>query len=578
MRIFSYLYKRLRSAFFSRSQRVVNNLDTIFGEDKTPAVDPNQGTSFWTVTNNSRLKQRIIYLTLLAVVIGVIFIVQLWQLQVRQGAALAIESVQNTLSQTLLFPERGTITDRTGTSLAWNTATTSKNFSTRSYATSSGFGHLLGYVTYPKQDDNGNFFQQRTEGKAGAEYYFQEELSGAVGTKVSESNALGGVVSESVVDLPEDGDDIQLSIDAVVQEKLFSLIERTARERRFAAGASVIMEIDTGKILAATDYPEYNPNALAGGKDGYIQELQADYSEPFLNRVSAGRYTPGSVIKPFMAVAALAEGVITPQTTIVSTGALRVENPYQPGTYSIFPDWKEHGPVTVRDALAVSSNEFFYQIGGGHKSQPGLGIDNIAAYSRAFGLGEETGVIGLPEVEGVIPTPAWKRANFNDDIWRLGDTYNTAIGQYGYQVTPLSMVRAVAGIASGGQLPTPTVLADAPAVVEPVARSIDFDSYQVVREGMRQAVTDGTAGGLKVDYVSIAAKTGTAELGGKDSGLNSWVIGFWPYDEPRYAFTVVMADGPRSNVVGGVYVMRRLLDWLHRQEPNYLTAQPKSNQ
>lgn len=570
MNFFSYLHRKLLELFSGRQSPIITDLSTVFGERKTPVTDPNRGTTFWTAGGH-RLKKRFFYLVLIAVIVAGVFIAKLWQLQLEQGQALAIESVQNTLSQTPLFTQRGTILDRNNKKLAWNVATSTHSYPLRSYATSSGIGHVLGYVSYPQKDSSGVFYRQQTVGQAGIEGNFQGMLAGQAGTKIIESNALGKTISESVIDRPQPGDDLQLSIDVNVQEQLHSLIERTAQERGFTAGAGVIMDVESGELLAATDYPEYDPQALTSGQSDYITQLTAEASQPFLNRISAGRFTPGSIIKPFVAVAALAEEVISPQTTIVSTGALRVENPYQPGTYSIFPDWKEHGPVAVRDALAFSSNEFFYQIGGGYKDQPGLGISRIADYSHAFGLGEETGIKGMTEVAGVIPTPEWKQANFQDDIWRLGDTYHTAIGQYGYQVTPLAMTRATAALATSGQLPTPTLVANNQTATETVAKNIDSSNYQVVREGMRRAVTKGTAGGLDVDYLSVAAKTGTAELGGDETGLNSWVIGFFPYEDPQYAFTVVMANGPRSNTVGGVYVMRQLLDWMQRNNSQYFT-------
>lgn len=575
MTYFQHIYKKVKSFFGSDRSSVKPNLDAVFGEKKVPTADPDRGTVFWTSASNERTRQRIIYLSLIAVLVTIVFIIQLWGLQVKQGEAFAIESVRNTLSQTPLFAERGGITDRDGDDLAWNTATDTRPYFLRSYATSTGFGHLLGYVKYPARDNNNNFYRTEIQGEAGLESHYQNILAGSPGTKIVESSALGQSISESVIDVPRSGDDLRLSIDADVQAQLYSLIEETANDRGFSGGAGVIMEVETGKILAATAYPEYSPAALTDGASGYVQNLIADQSQPFLNRVSSGRYTPGSVVKPFIAVAALAEDVISPNRQILSRGVLRVENPYQPGSYSLFPDWKEHGLVDMREALAVSSNEYFYQIGGGYQDQPGLGITKIAEYSRAFGLGERTGIEGMSEVGGVIPTPEWKLENFGDDIWRLGDTYNTAIGQYGYQVSALQMVRAISGIATSGELPKPTLRLDALPQKTSVAKDISPSDYQVVREGMRRAVTDGTAGGLDVDYVEVAAKTGTAELGGTESGLNSWIVGFYPFDDPKYAFTVVMANGPRSNVVGGVYVMRRLLDWMNIYQPQYVTGQSR---
>lgn len=570
MNFLAFLYHKLSGWFSQKNSRISTDLSIIFGEEDTPVTDPNRGTTFWTASRGGRLQKRFGFLVGVTAIVALVFFYQLWQLQVVEGQALAIESQQNTLSQTPLFAQRGVIVDRNGDRLAWNTSSSTDPFPLRSYATSSGFGHLLGYINYPQQDRKGIFYEYETKGQDGVEKHFQDILVGQVGTKIVETNALGKAVSESIVRQPRSGSDIRLSVDADVQEKLFELIKSTAEERGFVAGAGVIIDVHTGEVIAATNYPEYSSAELTAGNADYVNNLLTAEGEPFLNRVSAGRFTPGSAVKPFIALAALAEEVISPWSTIVSTGVLRVENPYQPGTYSLFPDWKEHGRVDIRDALAVSSNEFFYQIGGGYKSQPGLGISKIAEYSHAFNLASETGIKGMSEVTGVIPTPAWKEANFADDIWRLGDTYHTAIGQYGYQVTPLAMVRAVAGLATDGKLPVPTLLADGRRDSESVSKRIPVAEYQVVREGMRQAVTDGTAKGLYVDYVKVAAKTGTAELGGTETGLNSWIIGFWPYEDPQYAFTVVMADGPRSNTVGGVYVMRRLLDWMHLSYPLYL--------
>ncbi len=577
MSIFEYI-KDVKKRFGSQDKAVSTaKFESVFVDEQAPVKDPSRGTVFWTSANGKRLQNRIIMLGVVTFLVAIVFVGQLWRLQVTQGQAMAIEGEHNTLSQTPVFARRGAITDRQGKQLAWSESTSSKRYFTRSYATSTaGLGHLLGHVSYPKRDDNGNFYRTEVEGQEGVEASLQDRLAADTGAKIVETNALGEVTSESTVANPQAGDNIELTVDAGVQQKLFSLIKETATDRGFAGGAGVLMDVHSGELLAATSYPEFDPAKLTDGERGYVKSLTKNNTRPFLNRVSAGRFTPGSIVKPFMALAALEEGVITPRTEIVSTGQLRIENPYEEDTYTIFEDWDAHGAVNMREALAVSSNVYFYQIGGGHEDQPGLGIDNISRYSHAFGLGEETGIEEFSEEEGVIPTPEWKRANFDGEPWRLGDTYNTAIGQYGYQVTPLQMVRAVSGIATDGILPKPVLQRDAQTQQESVSESINSEHYQVVREGMRRAVTDGTASGLDAGFVEIAAKTGTAELGGKEAGVNSWVIGFFPYDNPRFAFTVVMADGPRSNVIGGVYVMRRLVNWMQQNRSSYL--QPASSE
>jgi penicillin-binding protein 2 len=170
--------------------------------------------------------------------------------------------------------------------------------------------------------------------------------------------------------------------------------------------------------------------------------------------MTEGVYTPGSIVKPFLALAALHEGVITPEKVIYTTGELKIPNPYNPTNFTIFKDNADHGAVDMRKALEVSSNVYFYQISGGFGDQRGIGIANIEKYMKLFGVGSKTGINASDEIDGTIPSIAWKEKRFPGDPWRIGDTYNTSIGQYGFQVTPIQMLRAVAGLAARGTLVT----------------------------------------------------------------------------------------------------------------------------
>ena len=320
-----------------------------------------------------------------------------------------------------------------------------------------------------------------------------------------------------------------------------------------------------------TSYPEYDPETMMSGDEEEIKQYATDTRTPYLNRTLAGQYTPGSIVKPFMALAALTEGIVRPETTFLSTGALRLANPYQPGQFSVFTDWRAHGLVDLRRALAVSSNVYFYYIGGGFGGQEGLGITRINEYMRMFGFGMPTNIALEGELTGIIPSPEWKEENFpNDPDWRIGDTYNTSIGQYGFQVTPLQMVRAVAAIANGGLLLTPRIETKH---TQYGARQLPIpeEHFRVVRAGMRDAAHEGTARGLDVPYMHVAGKTGTAEVGVAKQYVNSWVVGFFPYENPRYAFAVLMEHGPVKNLIGGTYVMRQFFDWMHLHTPEYVT-------
>ena len=171
---------------------------------------------------------------------------------------------------------------------------------------------------------------------------------------------------------------------------------------------------------------------------------------------------------------------------------------------------------------------------------------------------------------GVIPTPEWKAANFKDGTWRLGDTYHTSIGQYGFLISPIQMARAVSAIANSGTVVEPKLLAEEETVTSKID-SITPYAWKVVKEGMRLAVTspDGTAKAVNMDAVTAAGKTGTAEIDEGKIKVNSWIIGFFPYENPRYVFTVMMEKGPRSNTIGASYVMKSVMEWMAVYKSQY---------
>lgn len=506
--------------------------------------------------------------------VGVLFLSRLWHLQIAEGAAYTALSEQNRLRQTVIFPERGLILDRTGRELAWNEPNPNEPFPLRKYSTLSGLSHAVGYAKEPARDASGNYYQDRFIGETGVEQIFDDNLAGKNGTKIVETNARGVVMSESVSEPPVEGESITLSLDGAVSDKLYDEIKGLAERSGFTGGAGAIMDVHTGELIALTSYPEYDANVLATGNDKTaISRYLSDPQNPFLNRAVAGLYAPGSTIKPYIALAALEENIISPDKQILSTGSISIPNPFLPGAQSVFRDWKAHGWVDMYHALAVSSDVYFYVVGGGFKDQKGIGIDNIKKYTNLFGFGHKSGIAGFAEPAGVIPDPAWKEANFEDGQWRIGDTYHTAIGQYGFQVTVLQEVRATASLANDGTLPVPSLIkggSGEKGVELPFAKK----NLAIVRQGMRLGVREGITSGLNFPYVTIAAKSGTAEIGTtKKHYVNSWITGFFPYENPRYAFVVVMEKGPITNTVGALYVMRQTIDWMHVYTPEYLTAE-----
>jgi penicillin-binding protein 2 len=514
-------------------------------------------------------KKNIVFLGVFFVFIFLIFGGKLIYLQITNGDVYRKRSDNNILEKINIFTDRGIIYDRNKKELAWNTKM-SDSYSTaiRSYI-SPGFSHVLGYVSYPAKDSKGNYWKSDFTGKDGLEKQYNDILKGQNGSKIIEVNALGEIYSENIINSPKRGGDLHTSIDSRIQKELFNLIANLSTTNNFAGGAGMIMDINNGEILTATSYPEYNSEVLSLGKDTTkIKTYITDKRKFFLDKNVSGLYTPGSIMKPFFALGALNENLISPSKKILSTGSISIPNPFFPGQKSVFTDWKAHGWTDMGQALAVSSDVYFYSIGGGFGDQKGLGITNLEKYTRLFEIGTKTGVDLPDEKSGTIPNPQWKLENFKGDIWRIGDTYHSSIGQYGFQVTPIEMTRATASIANNGKLVTPHfLLNDTEKKISTI--NLKQEHFDIVKDGMRQAVSYGTAVALNVPYVKVAAKTGTAQLGVKKDKVNSWVVGFFPYENPKYAFTIMMEAGPASGSVGASSIMRQLLDWMSTNTPEY---------
>lgn len=503
---------------------------------------------------------------------------RLFSMQVLNGSVYAKQADSNHLKRIPLFALRGTISDRNGKLLAWNTlgqyiykeGTTTEekaaidDIPVREYIKTPGFSHLLGYVSYPKRDQSGIFWQDDYIGKDGVEKQYQTLLQGTKGERIIAINALHEIEAENVVIYPVHGENLKLTIDKDVQAKLYQEIEALAHKASFVSGAGVIMNVRTGEILAITSYPEYNNNLMTNAEsDEDDKQINADLKDKrniFLNRGVGGLFTPGSTVKPFIALAALMEKIITPEKTIYSSGQLVIKNKYG-GPDSIFRDWKAHGYTDMRKAIEESSDEYFYQVGGGFENQKGLGIERINKYSRFFGFATTTGIDLPGEEYGVIPSPEWKRKVFNED-WLLGDTYHTSIGQYGFQLTPLELVRAVSAIANGGYLVTPHVRDG--ITTSSSSLHLSEEDLKVIRDGMHLVVhgSGGTASVLQIDGVDVAAKSGTAELGITKQLVNSLISGYFPYDNPRYAFVIVMEKGDRHNPYGAVFAAKETIEWM----------------
>ncbi len=589
--------KLLQRLFCGSNSREIEPDEIFLDSSNLPQFDKNQfeGRIEKPIDKNTKS-----FVVVIFVFIIILYIIRVFLLQIYDGESFAYLSENNRLRHSIIFAERGVLYDRNGEELVWNEVGDSSqgivstdrsssqgivstdqvveqekiyiedkegSFALRVYSDRDGLAHILGYVGYPLKDSSGNYYQDEFLAKDGAELFFDNRLSGVNGLEIEEIDALQEIKSKNTIRPPEDGQNITLSIDSRLNEALYRFLEYRANESGFVGGAGILMDVTSGEVITLTSFPEFSSQVLTDGEPrDKISSYITDERKPFLNRVVSGLYTPGSIVKPIVAIGALSEGVITPEKEILSTGSISLPHPYLEDVFSVFVDWKAHGYVNMREAIANSSNVYFYEVGGGFEDQEGIGIDGINKYARLFGLGKSTGSV-FNDSDGTIPNPKWKSEMFDGEEWRIGDTYNTAIGQYGFQVTLIQMVRAIGAIANGGMLMSPIL--EKGENISYKSIQVDDSILQIVREGMRMGVEEGTVKSLNTPYVDVAAKTGTAQLGVSKKFVNSWVVGFFPYENPKYSFAIIMEKGPEKNLIGASSVMREFIKWINIYAPEY---------
>jgi penicillin-binding protein 2 len=418
--------------------------------------------------------------------------------------------------------------------------------------------HLFGYVGEIQEPQLGRPEFTGLEigavvGQSGVERIYNGRLQGVDGHRTVVVNSVGreieygeeGIVSRQD---PQEGARMQLSIDYDLQRAL----EDAFKAAGFG-GAGVFLDPQTGEVLALTSLPAYDPNMFAGGLDrAEWSGLTTDPLKPMQNRLIQGTYSPGSTFKIVMAIAALEEGVITPDTKVFCPGH---------GTFygRSFKCWKPggHGLMDVRHAIEQSCNVFFYTAGDK------LGIDRIYKYAAMLGLVGKNGIDLPGEVDSLVPSPEWKMRT-QKEKWYAGETISVSIGQGAVSVTPLALATMMATVANGGTLVTPH-LAKAfdsgdgkgwQPFAPPAPRSrltISQDHLQAVRDGLWMVVNQaGTGGRARIEGYDVSGKTGTAQVvslqnkalatsRGMDTRDNGWFVFFAPRDNPQIA-GVVMAE------------------------------------
>ncbi|MDO8486288.1 MAG: penicillin-binding protein 2 [Candidatus Staskawiczbacteria bacterium] len=427
----------------------------------------------------------------------------------------------------------------------------------RNYVFGESFSHLLGYTSRINQselDNSSNYAVNDYIGKQGIEKSYEEFLRGVTGKLEEEKNAVGVKFGEKVLSEPKSGKNIVLSIDLNLQNKIYEELKKGIEKIGVKKGSAIAMDPRTGQILALVSYPSYDNNIFSKSiSQDEFDKIQNNPTNPLFNRAISAQYPIGSTIKPFIASGALQENLISPDKKILDNGSIEIRSKYDPSIVYRFSGVEAHGLVDMRKAIAVSSNIYFYTVGGGYGDQQGLGPTRIKKYLELFGLGEKTDIDIPGEFSGFIPSPEWKKQTKNESWWD-GDTYNLSIGQSDLKVTPLQIAMAYCSIANGGILYKPQIVQKIIDTSEGASKTvqefkpeiirdnfIDTNNLQVVREGMRDGVLYGSSVFLNSLPVHIAAKTGTAETS-RTGYYDAWVSTFAPYENPEIVLVTTIED------------------------------------
>ena len=419
------------------------------------------------------------------------------------------------------------------------------------------YSHVLGYTSEVTKEELKKLKKYKLSdeiGKGGIEYYFENFLRGINGLFAKFTTTSGEVIKEGLVREIQTGNKVTLTINSKLQEASYNALHKSLQENNLNSGAAIVLDAKSGAILALVSAPSFDPNHFVKGLTKNQAQVYLNSNiEVLFNRATAGEYATGSIIKPIIATAALEKKVIDPNKILFTKGYIEVPSIYDSSIVYRFDDWKNHGAVDMRDAIAVSSNVYFYTIGGGYENQKGLGISGIAEYLRKFNWGEALGINFATEGRGFVPTPDWKQATKNE-AWTIGDTYNVSIGQGDVLATPLQVAVASAVFASDGKLFRPFVVQEVYSqngLVEEFGSDIINENFisgetiNIVKEGMREAVVRGSSVYLSSLPHEVAGKTGTAQT--SNTYNNAWFSGFGPYDDPEIVVTVLLEAGETSD-------------------------------
>lgn len=417
--------------------------------------------------------------------------------------------------------------------------------------------HLLGYVgrinlKELKEINYTNYQGTNYIGKTGVESFYEEALHGKIGYQQIETDASGRTIRTLSKQLPISGSKITLSIDFELQKRAYAAL----KEKR---GAAVVIDVHNGEVLAMVSAPSFDPNLFVNGvsHDDYA-ELSNAFNRPLFNRAVRGLYPPASTVKPFIALAGLDKSFVSLDTKIYDPGWFQLPNGKRH-----FRDWKKtgHGAVSIKRAVTVSCDTFFYQLGAK------MGINLIEDILKQFGFGQLTHIDLHEESPGLVPNPSWKKRT-KGVSWYPGDTLITTIGQGFMLVTPLQLASAAAALSLHGQRFQPHLVKyltddhnnqETIKVVEEYPIKLkNNQNWGLIIDAMRAVITDNEGTGYRFGRrpsYTVAAKTGTAQVFSlsqiesenkriipEELRDHSWFMAFAPIEEPEIAVAVLVEN------------------------------------
>ena len=427
----------------------------------------------------------------------------------------------------------------------------------RNYPFKENFTHLIGYVSQANQDDiestqaiKKNFVPGLKVGKVGLEKTFEEKLIGTNDIERYEVNAYGRRISQLEFQKGEKGKTLRLTIDTEVQKLANELLKDKA-------GSICVMDIYTGAMVAMHSSPSFDPNLFVFGisQDDW-QLIRNDPMKPLVNKTLQGNYSPGSTIKPIVALSALENGIVNTSFTVRCTGKTEMYGQ----TYHC---WKKkgHGYVSLRNAMKQSCDTYFYEVARK------LGVDKLSETAKKFGLGEKVfGNLFDIEKKGLIPNTQWKK-NALGNGWLLGETIITGIGQGYIQTTPIQLCLMTAQIANGGYKIYPHIVVDDKVKDQPIDKFTPLyknsKNIKIVQDAIFGSTNEvmGTSYRSRIDNpkYQFAGKTGTAQVKKiteeeRELDLKTFQIpyeqrdhalyvAFGPYKNPRYALSIIVEHG-----------------------------------